>query len=142
VGGRTLFSFMELTNRNALPFIYRVDAALTAAVGAAAQTTLIFQADSYFELAGIFAVTDLPAAARTDISPNYFSVQIRDQTTGNDLMSNQIPQAILCGNAFNGMLQKRGIVFEPQSNLFFDFRNLDATAKTVTLVLHGYKVKI
>lgn len=132
---------MELTNRNAIPFIYTVTATLANAVGAAAQTTLIFQADSYFELMGIFAATN-QANEATDVSPNYFSVFIRDQTTGNDLMSNQVPQRVLCGNAFNGFLQKRGIVFEPQSNLFFDFRNLVAANNTVTLTLHGYKLKI
>jgi hypothetical protein len=131
---------MELTNRNALPFIYRVDAVLAVGIGTSAQTTLIFQADSYFELVGIFARTTSDTA--TDVAPNNFSVQIRDQTTGNDLMSNQIDQAILAGNAFNGFLQKRGIVFEPQSNLFFDFRNVTAAAKTATIVLHGYKIKI
>lgn len=134
---------MELTNRNAIPFVYRVDASLLGTAGAAAQTTLIFQADSYFELVGIFGTTTVGAEA-TEVAPNNFSVQIRDQTTGNDLMSNQIPQRLLCGNAFNGFLQKRGIVFEPQSNLFFDFRNIMATpaAFTATIVLHGYKIKI
>lgn len=132
---------MELTNKNALPFIYRVDATLTGAIGAAAQTTLIFQADSYFELVGIFGTTTESTEA-TDVAPNNFSVQIRDQTTGNDLMSNQIPQRLLCGNAFNGFLQKRGIVFEPQSNLFFDFRNLTGNPLTATIVLQGYKIKI
>lgn len=132
---------MELTNRNALPFVYRVDATLAAAVGAAAQTTLIFQADSYFELVAIFGTTTLGSEA-TEVAPNNFSVAIRDQTTGNDLMSAQIPQRAFCGNVYNGFLQKRGIVFEPQSNLFFDFRNLTANALTATIVLHGYKIKI
>lgn len=132
---------MELTNRNALPFIYRVDATLAAGAGSAAQTTLIFQADSYFELVGIFA-TSTVAGEATEVAPNNFSVAIRDQTTGNDLMSAQIPQRVLCGNAFNGFLQKRGIVFEPQSNLFFDFRAIATGGLTATVVLHGYKIKI
>jgi len=133
---------MELTNRNALPFIYRVDAILAAGAGSSAQTTLIFQADSYFELVAIFGTTSIEPGESTEVSPNNFSVAIRDQTTGNDLMSNQIPQRLLCGNAFNGFLQKRGIVFEPQSNLFFDFRNVDGAAHTATIVLVGYKIKI
>jgi hypothetical protein len=118
-----------------------VTASLNNTIGASAQTTLIFQADSYFELVGFLASTNQTTES-TDVSPNHFSVFIRDQTTGNDLMSNQVPQRVLCGNAFNGFLQKRGILFEPQSNLFFDFRNLVAVANTVTLTLHGYKLKI
>ena len=132
---------MELTNRNAIPFIYRVDATLAAGLGTAAQTTLIFQSDSYFELAGIYGTTTVGAEA-TEVAPNNFSVSIRDQTTGNDLMSNQIQQRLFCGNAYNGNLQKRGIVFEPQSNLFFDFRNVNGAALTATIVLIGYKIKI
>lgn len=131
---------MELTNRNALPFVYIVDTTIVAASGSS-QTTLIFQADSYFELVGIFATCSQDTDA--DVAPNNFSVQIRDQTTGNDLMSNQVPQRILCGNAFNGFLQKRGITFEPQSNLFFDFRDLSGNPNNrVQLALHGYKIKI
>ena len=131
---------MELTNRNALPFIYIVDTTIVAANGAS-QTGIIFQADSYFELVGIFATSSQDTDS--DVAPNNFSVAIRDQTTGNDLMSNQVPQRILCGNVFNGFLQKRGIVFEPQSNLFFDFRDLSgAPNNRVQFALHGYKIKI
>ena len=55
-------------------------------------------------------------------------------------MSARIPQRILCGNAYNGFLQRRGVVFEPQSNLLFDFLNLTANQITVTVALHGYKI--
>ena len=55
-------------------------------------------------------------------------------------MSAPVPQRLLCGNAFNGFLQKRGIVFEPQSNLLFTFTNLTAAANSITLALHGYKM--
>jgi len=132
---------MELTNRNMFPFTYLVDVTIAAANGSA-QSTLIMQADSYFELVSIFGSSS-QAAELTNISPNYFSVSIRDQTTGNDLMSNQVPQRILCGNAFNGFLERRPVVFEPQSNLFFDFRDLSGNVgNRVQLALHGYKLKI
>lgn len=138
--GRTLFH-MELTNRNVIPFTYLVDVTIAAANGTA-QSTLIFQADSYFELVSIFGMSS-QANEFTNISPNYFSVSIRDQTTGSDLMSNRIPQRILCGNAFNGFLERRPIVFEPQSNLFFDFRDLSGNANNqVQIALHGYKIKL
>lgn len=129
---------MELSNKNSIPFTYLVDVTIAAANGSA-QSTLIFQADSRFELSSIFGMTS-QANERTDVSPNYFSVTIRDQSTGRDIMSNQIPQRILCGNAFNGFLERRPIIFEPQSNLFFDFRDLSGNpGNRVQLALHGYK---
>lgn len=131
----------ELTNRDALPFIYTVN--VTLAANGTAQATLIMQADSYFELHAILGTGG--AAATTEdslVNPNNFSVSIRDQTTGNELMSQRVPQRILCGNAFNSFIQRRPIVFEPQSNLFFDFLNLTAGTNVVTLALHGYKIKI
>ena len=132
---------MELTNRNVIPFTYLVDVTIAAANGSA-QSTLIFQADSYFELTALFGMSS-QANEFTNISPNYFSVSIRDQTTGSDLMSNQIPQRILCGNAFNALLERRPVTFEPQSNMFFDFRDLSGNANNrVQLALHGYKIKL
>jgi hypothetical protein len=129
-----------LDNTNSLPFIYLVTPPQMANnIGATASTTLIMQADSRFELIGIFGATD-QANERTDVNPNYFACTIRDQTTGRDLMSGPVPQRVLCGNAFNGFLQKRGIVFEPQSNLLFTFTNLVAANNNVTLALHGYKL--
>lgn len=131
---------MELTNVNSIPFIYTVTAEDIAA-SSSRQATLIFQADSRFELMAIFASSTVPEET-TQVSPNNFSLLIRDQTTGRDLMSNRVPQRILCGNAFNGFLQKRGIVFEPQSNLLFDFLNLANAGNPidVTVALHGYKL--
>lgn len=129
-----------LDNTNSLPFIYLVTPPQMANnIGATASTTLIMQADSRFELIGIFGATD-QANERTDVNPNYFACTIRDQTTGRDLMSGPVPQRVLCGNAFNGFLQKRGIVFEPQSNLLFTFTNLVNATNNVTLALHGYKL--
>ena len=57
-------------------------------------------------------------------------------------MSAPVPQRLLCGNSFNQFQQKRGIVFEPQSNLLFTFTNLTAQSNNVTLALHGYKIII
>ena len=130
-----------MDNTNSLPFVYVVTASLGAAVGATSSTTLIMQADSRFELMGILG-TGGNAATTEDaqVSPNNFTLQIRDQTTGRDLMSAPVPQRIMCGNAFNQFLQKRGIVFEPQSNLLFTFTNLTANTNNVTIALHGYKM--
>lgn len=130
-----------MDNTNSLPFVYVVTASLGAAVGATASSTLIMQADSRFELMGIFGTGG--AAATTEDSqtnPNNFTCTIRDQTTGRDLMSAPVPQRVLCGNAFRQFLEKRGIIFEPQSNLLFTFTNLTAATNNITLALHGYKI--
>jgi hypothetical protein len=130
-----------MDNTNSLPFVYVVTASLGAAVGATVSTTLIMQADSRFELMGIFGTGGTAAPTEDSLQyPNSFTVSIRDQTTGRDLMSAPVPQRVLCGNAFKQFLEKRGIIFEPQSNLLFTFTNLTAATNSITLALHGYKI--
>lgn len=130
-----------MDNTNSLPFVYVVTASLGAAVGATVSTTLIMQADSRFELMGIMGTGGVNATTEDSLQyPNSFTVSIRDQTTGRDLMSAPVPQRVLCGNAFKQFLEKRGIIFEPQSNLLFTFTNLTAAANNITLALHGYKI--
>lgn len=128
-----------MDNTNSLPFVYVVSTAIAAS--STSSTTLIMQADSRFELMGILG-TGGQASTTEDaqVAPNNFTLQIRDQTTGRDLMSAPVPQRVLCGNAFNQFLQKRGIVFEPQSNLLFTFTNLTGNTNNVTIALHGYKM--
>jgi hypothetical protein len=130
-----------MDNTNSLPFVYTVTSSLTNVVGATGSSTLIMQADSRFELMGIMATGGATAASEDNIQyPNFFSVSIRDQTTGRDLMSGPVPQRVLAGNAFRQFLEKRGIIFEPQSNLLFTFTNLQALTCNITLALHGYKM--
>ena len=130
-----------MDNTNSLPFVYVVTSTLGAAVGATGSSTLIMQADSRFELMAILGTGGLDATTENSLQyPNTFSVSIRDQTTGRDLMSAPVPQRILCGNAYRQLPEKRGIIFEPQSNLLFTFTNLTALANNITLVLKGYKI--
>jgi hypothetical protein len=132
-----------MDNTNSLPFVYVVTASLGAAVGATASSTLIMQADSRFELMGTFGTGGTSATTEdSQTNPNNFTCTIRDQTTGRDLMSAPVPQRVLCGNAFRQFLEKRGIIFEPQSNLLFTFTNLTAATNNITLALHGYKIII
>jgi hypothetical protein len=132
-----------MDNTNSLPFVYVVTASLGAAVGATVSTTLIIQADSRFELMGIMGTGGTAATTEdSQTNPNNFTCTIRDQTTGRDLMSAPVPQRVLCGNAFRQFLEKRGIIFEPQSNLLFTFTNLTAATNNITLALHGYKIII
>ena len=130
-----------MDNTNSLPFDYVVTATLAGAIGATGSSTLIMQADSRFELMGIFGTGGQTASTEDSLQyPNSFTVSIRDQTTGRDLMSAPVPQRVLCGNAFKQFLEKRGIIFEPQSNLLFTFTNLTGNANNITLALHGYKI--
>lgn len=131
-----------MDNTNSLPFVYVVNAAFIAgSLGASVSTNLIMQADSRFELMAILGTGGEAATTEQGLFyPNSFTVSIRDQTTGRDLMSAPVPQRILCGNAFQQFLQKRGIIFEPQSNLLFTFTNLTNAANSITLGLHGYKI--
>ena len=130
-----------MDNTNSLPFVYVVTSTLGGAVGATGSSTLIMQADSRFELMAILGTGGLDATTENSLQyPNTFSVSIRDQTTGRDLMSAPVPQRILCGNAYRQLPEKRGIIFEPQSNLLFTFTNLTAPINNITLVLKGYKI--
>ena len=131
-----------MDNTNSLPFDYVVTATTGAAAGSTVSTTLIMQADSRFELMAILATGGNTASTEDSLQyPNSFTVSIRDQTTGRDLMSAPVPQRILCGNAYRPLTEKRGIIFEPQSNLLFTFTNLAGGAtNSITLVLKGYKI--
>lgn len=130
-----------MDNTNSLPFDYVVTATLGAAVGATGSATLIMQADSRFELMAILGTGGVDATTENSLQyPNSFTVSIRDQTTGRDLMSAPVPQRVLCGNAYRQLAEKRGIIFEPQSNILFTFTNLTAAANNITLVLKGYKI--
>lgn len=131
-----------MDNTNSLPFDYVVTATTGAAAGSTVSTTLIMQADSRFELMAILGTGGTNATTEDSLQyPNSFTVQIRDQTTGRDLMSAPVPQRVLCGNAYRQLAEKRGIIFEPQSNLLFTFTNLAGGApNNITLVLKGYKI--
>jgi hypothetical protein len=131
---------MSLTNREAIPFIYLVGP-FTLGASQSTNQTLVMQADSHFELCAIVATGGNASTTENSLFyPNSFSVSIRDQTTGRDLTSGRVPQRILCGNAFQGMLQRRPILFLPQSNLLFDFLDLSGANNTITLALHGFKL--
>ena len=130
-----------MDNTNSLPFVYVVTSTLGGAVGATGSSNLIMQADSRFELMAILGTGGASATTEDSLQyPNSFTVSIRDQTTGRDLMSAPVPQRVLCGNAYRQLAEKRGIIFEPQSNILFTFTNLTASANNITLVLKGYKI--
>lgn len=128
------------TTAQLIPFVYKVEATLAAAVGATSTQNLVFQADSSFELYAILATGGVDATTENLlVNPNSFKVAIKDNTTGRDFTSGPIPQRVICGNAFNQILQARPTVFPPQANLQFTFENLTAAANSITLTLVGYK---
>jgi len=129
-----------MNNTDSIPFVYVVTAQCSAAVGSTASFTLVMQADSRFELSAILGTGGAAFDTENTLpNPNSFSVSIRDQSTGRDLSSAPVPQRVLCGNAYQQILQRRPIVFEPQSNILFTFTNLGAAVNNITLALHGYK---
>jgi hypothetical protein len=75
-----------------------------------------------------------------DQQPNYFSAQIKDESTGRYFTSDFVQQANLCGSAFNGMLLGRPLTIAPLTILSFDVQNLTGGSLTVAFSLTGYKI--
>ena len=121
---------------SSIPFVYLVTSE-SLALNATGSYTLTFQADSDFTLFAFAGSSSQQSA--TDFSPNNFRVKITDQTTGRALASGAIDQRILCGDAFNGLIQVRPVVFVAQSVLLFEITNLNASANIIKIALHGYK---
>lgn len=121
-----------------IPFSYRVN--ITLAANATGAANLLLMADSTFEVHYVFGRSSADGA--TTIAPNNFELSIQDQATGRLFMSQRIPQALLAGNAFNNAPELRGLQFQPQTNLLFDFINLTNASLTVDVVLKGNKILI
>lgn len=122
-----------------IPFEYVVTSGATALAGnASAQVTLTLSADSAFELLAILGTSTLDAA--TDYSPNNFSVQIIDQSTGRQLSNARVPQRNMFGAMTGNLPEKYPIRFPASCVLLFDILNLSGSSNTVTITLKGYKV--
>jgi hypothetical protein len=128
------------TNISSIPYTYVIQT--SSAIAANGTTTLLLQlqADSQFELETIYATSSLDV--NSDVSSNNFSVQMSDQSTGRLFSNGRVPQRVFAGNAFNGELNRRPIVFQPNSIVNFDILNLTANSNTVTIALKGYKILI
>ena len=127
----------ENSNVNMIPFSYVLQSSTITANGTGVGN-LQFDSDSSFELFAIVATST--ADVNSDFSSNNFSVLLRDGTTGRAFANQQIPQRVFAGNAFNGILERRPVVFVPNSKLSADFTNLTGNANfIVTITLHGYK---
>jgi hypothetical protein len=74
------------------------------------------------------------------IYPNDFEINIQDQGTSRNFMNLPVPQAVFCGNAFQGYVERANIRFIRNTTLMVNVTNLVNQASVVTLALHGYKV--
>ena len=133
----------ELQAKNKLPFFYLVSSGALNA-NASGQVTLVLQTDSFFELVSLGASCTMDttrsdgAALANPFSPNNFSVQITDLSTGRQLSNARIPQRVITPQ--RGFYFPQPILFTPSSNLLFDFLDVSGATNTISLVLQGYKV--
>jgi hypothetical protein len=129
------------TSSKVIPFWATVP---TASLAASTSNTFVLtlSQDSRFEWHSLWASTDQDA--KGDVMPNYFSVLIKDLSTGQQLMDQRIPQRILCGPANGGFTRLvRPVQFNPGANVSFDILSLySGGALVVTLVLGGYKLML
>jgi hypothetical protein len=128
----------DAASNKVIPFWYLVPTA-SLGIGASATYTLTLGQDSKFEWHTLQAVTDKDDF--TDPHSNNFSCLITDLSTGMQLMTGRIPQAILTGPNNGGFLRLvRPVQFNPGATIAFDCLNLNAAAVVITFVLGGYKL--
>lgn len=126
-----------IPSNNAVPFTYIVPAQTIAAINGTATSQLVLATDSDFVLYGYTAVTSNDAGGN---APNNFTVQIRNNTTGFDLTSGFVPQALIAPPASFFLEEKMAIRFPRQTQLIFNFVNLFNGSNVITLSLKGYKI--
>ncbi len=120
-----------------LPFFYQVTSPSIAGNGTGS-VSLTLAADSYFELC--YFMGTCTADTDTDFMPGNFSAKITDQSTGRLLMNDYINQRNLCGPANGTIYQKYGVIFQPLSNLLFEFTDLSTATNIIKMVMVGYKL--
>jgi hypothetical protein len=121
-----------------LPFTYLFPAIVIPALGQV-QQNLQMASDSYFELLRYVGISS--ADNPTDYAPNNFSVQLTDQSTGKQMMSGQVPQAMAITRSYQfGNDEKYPIQFPAQTIVVGTFINLTNSQLTVTFGLKGYKI--
>lgn len=125
-----------------LPFIYVVGP-ITLTANANGSQNLTLEASSYFEHHYWMASTDqdsIISATLGNFSPNYFTCQVTDGSTGRQLSNGKVPQRNMFGPANDSLRQIRPVVFPPNAVLQFDLTNVVATTIIVTISLIGYKI--
>jgi len=130
---------MNPNNQQIQPFTYLKQLTLAASLGATVEGTLTLEANSMFELLEWIGVSSEEDG--TEYRPNYFSVEITDQSTGRNFSNSAVPQCLLTHQVVDSGLQNiRQIVFPPSTNITFKLTNLTANAQTVTIGAKGYKL--
>ena len=118
------------------PYIYRVDATLSAS--GSATVGLQLDPDADFELHYIMGQSTEDSA--TDFYNNNFTVTPADKGSSRFWSNLPIPQKILCGPDNGGLPLRRPVLIAAKSNLSFQFNNLTAQTNTCTICLVGFKV--
>ena len=144
-------------SNNTMTFFYRISSGSIPASGSIV-TTLTLQSDSKFRLDYIYGrSTSEQLNSNWPLSnsgagpsggvitqvhyPNWFEVQIQNQSTGRYLSNLRIPQALICAPSDQVAPERMSEIFDETTVLQFDFLNLDPNnANTVDLVLKGYKL--
>ena len=121
-----------------IPFTYVVP--ITVAAGVGTRGSGIIQIDNSSD----FVITQFSAVSSgsnpVHYYPNDFFLSIEDQGTSRKLSNGFVPQAIACGNAFQGYLESAPIRFEKNSTVNIELINNLAGAVTIYVAMHGYKV--
>src|SRR5438552_3200577 len=103
---------MPQRSTQAIPFTYGVTIAI--GVSSTASTTLTTNQDAPFELHYFLARSDRSTkTGETSQAFSFFKCQITDQSTGRQLMNQQIMQECLCGPWNKSLSERRPIIFPP-----------------------------
>jgi hypothetical protein len=129
---------METNTTSIIPFTYQVK--ITLAANARSVATLNLTADSKFEWHALFCNSSIDDPSKQ--TNNNFSAQITDQGSGRSFSADLISQPNLAGTAFNGIIERRALVFAPNSILTFDIQNKAASDNEIQFALVGYKLLI
>jgi len=129
---------MDSNTTSIIPFTYQVE--ITLAANQRGVVSLNLTADSKFEWHALFC-----NSSNDDNEfqfNNNFSAQITDQGSGRSFSSDLVRQSNLAGTAFNSILERRALVFAPNTVLTFDVQELAATGGIFRFALVGYKFLI
>lgn len=110
------------------------------AVGGSNAQPLLTDEDAPFELHRIIASTNVPSEI-TDISPNYFNVNILDKGSNRLWTTTPIEQRIITATGRGDRAMKRQVVLQPRSSLLFTFTNLHGSLAVIaTVTFEGFKL--
>ena len=128
----------DITNPSLVfsPYVYRVDATLSAL--GSATVSLQLDPDADFEMHYIMGSASVDLA--TNFYNNNFTVQIIDKGNSRFWSNAPIFQKVLCGPDNGGLPLRRPVLLAAKTNISFAFTDLNNNTNTVSLMLIGFKV--